>query len=644
MNIKKRGADAAVFPSLKSQAAIFMIIALIVILSGVLYFFYQKQALGKEVEVIQPEIAPVKLYVEDCIKSTAMDGLESIGLRGGYINIPDKISNNPRAYLATFPASGFKIPYWWHDGAEAAPTEDFIKRQLEEHIRSELKSCLNKFEPFAGRFEINELKEAAVDVQFNENDVTVNLKYPLEIAGKNGNLKQLITNFNYILPIRLKKVYELAKLIMERENKDYFLEKKTIDLYSMDKEIPTTDVEATCRNKVWQLGGIKETLKNLLRANLPYIRIKGSDYNPNLYVPSPEGRSTYSESYFQQHYVWDIDNDADKKFKNMKVAFAYDNWPLDIYARPSQNGLLRSNSQKGTDLLSFFCLHIWHFTYDISYPVVVTVIDEETDKNRAYRFSFAFRVNVDHNQPSRINTGTTLFDSDADLTDEDYCNAAQNEVTVFTVDDSTGEDIRDVNLTFVCGRFYCGMGKSNWLSLGAAAGITKRFPYCVNGIIKGAKNGYAEAKSFIQTNIDGRSYILSLNPMKEFTNYRVVKHMLSNPGIAQELAPNEKASILIKGKNTNFESFAVYPREAQLPLTIPDGKDATYELSINVVDDESVVGGYIGNWSIGRSMLKSANEVVFHVIEQGPASDDDKFLFVSGLSSYSKNVPAPELK
>ena len=643
MNIKKRGVFGILSNS-KAQATIFIVISLIVILSGVLYFFYQRQAVEKEIEIIQPELAPIKLYIDNCIKSVAEDGLERIGLSGGYIDIPQNINNNPGAYLTTFPGAGFKIPYWWHDGLEAVPTEEFINQQLTKHIKTELRNCINNFEPFSGKFEVNELKEAVVDVQFNENDVSVTLKYPLEIISKEGDSKALLENFNYVLPIRFKKVYELAKLIMERENKDYFLEKRTIDLYSMDTDIPTTDVEATCKTKVWQLSNIRDKLKTLLRVNLPYIRIKGTDYNPNSYVPNPSGKSIYSQTYFQQHYIWDIDKDADKKYKNMKVSFTYDSWPLDIYARPSQNGVLKSNSQKGTDMLSFFCLHIWHFTYDVKYPVLVSIIDQESDKNKQYQFNFAFEVSVDHNQPNRFNTGTTLFETTADLASDEYCNEVQNEITIFTVNNATGEDIRDVNLTFICGRFYCDIGKTNWLSFGAAAGLTKRLPYCVNGIIKGTKNGYAEAKSFVQTDVDGRSYVLGLNPIKEFQNYKIVKHLLSNPSVSNELGPNEKASIMLKGKDTGFESFAVYPREADFPLRIPNDKDATYEVNIYIVDDENIIGGYIGDWKVSKDALRGSDEIIFHVIEQGAASDDERFLFVSGLSSYSKNVPAPELR
>ncbi len=666
--MKKRG---RYFTGLKSQVAIFLVMAVIILLAGLLYFFYQKQASEKEIEVVQPELVPIKSYVGECIKGIAQDGLEKIGLSGGYINVPQKINNDPRAYLSAFSASGFKLPYWWHDGIDSIPPEDFINQQLRGHIKNELKSCLNNFEPFSSTFEINELKGPVVDVQFNEDDVSVVLKYPLEIIGKNSNFRALIENFEYNAPIRFRKVYEIAKLIMERENRDYFLEKRTIDLYSMDTDIPTTDIEVRCKAKTWQLSDIKEKLRTLLRVNLPYIRIIGTDYNPNLYVPNPDGKGIYSQTYFQQHYLWEIDknpkptkiNDfrGDEReharsrmqltenprdfpvYKNMKVTFTYDNWPLQINARPSENGILKSNAEQGADLLKFFCLHIWHFTYDVDYPVLATIFDQENE-NKQYQFNFAFKVNVEHNQPNRISKGKTLFEFAEDVSSEAYCSDVQNQITVFTVNNASGEDVKDINLTFVCGRFYCDMGQSDWLSFGAAAGITKRFPYCVNGVIKGAKQGFADSQSFMQTDVDGRSYILFMNPVKEFQNYKVVKHLLSNPGMAEDLGPNEKASIFIKSNQTGFETFAYYPKETEFPLKLPAGKDATYEVTVYLADEENLIGGYIGNWKISKDDLKNANEVRFHAVEQEAASEDERALFVAGLSSYSKNIPAPELK
>ena len=635
--MKKRGKQ--LITSKKSQISIFILIALMILLAGVVYFFYQNQASNKKAENIPPELVPVKEYVENCIASTAKDGLERIGFTGGYISIPKQINEDPRAYLSALPSSGLKLPYWWHKGIDSAPSEDFVNQQLKGHIKNSLKSCINNFQSFSSRFNINELKEPAVEVKFNDEDTSVQLSYPLEIISKDGKFRSTIENFNYDLPIRFKKIFGLAKLIMERENKDYFLEQRTIDLYSMDTDIPTTDIEASCTSKVWQLSSIKSKLQTLLRVNLPYIKIQGTSYNPNLYVPSPDGKNTYSQSYFQHHYIWELSQDKNA-YKDMKVAFNYDNWPLSIYARPSQNGILKSDSEKGTEMLKFFCLHIWHFTYDIEYPVVATIFDGQGQNK--YQFSFAFAVDIDHNQPNRVNKGAVKFEAPDDLSSQDYCNNVQNQITFYTLNNATGEGVSDVNMTFVCGRFYCSIGQSNWLSFGASAGITKRIPYCFNGVVKTSKEGFMDSESFAQSDVDGRSYLLFLNPVKEISNYKVVKHMLSNPSVAQELGPNEKASIYIKSNQTSFESFAVYPQEAQFPLKLPDSKDGIYNVDVYITDGQNIVGGYTGTLKLSKDDLSNVDNVIFHAIAQDPANDDERALFIAGLDAYSKKVPAPE--
>ncbi len=623
-----------------AQAAVFLIFALVILAMGLVYFAYKKEAINLNFDFVPSEASPVKFYVDACVKTLTEQGLGLIGLSGGYIIIPQRIENSPRAYLSKFP-SGFKMPYWWHDGIEAVPTEDFAREQLESYVESELKNCINNFEPFSGQFEINELSKPDAEIRFTDNNVKTLVKYEVEVIGNGGKFKTLIRNFENTVNIRFKKVFELARLIMDRENNEYFFEQKTIDLLSMDRAIPTTDIEATCSTKIWRLDDIRSKMKLLLQANLPYVKVQGTNFNPNAYVPVPSGRNTYSKSYYNYHYVWDLG--SKENYKNMKVSFLYDNYPIEMYARPSENGILKSNSQKGTDMMSFFCLHMWHFTYDLKYPVVASVIDQETSTNKAYRFNFAFKVDVDHNQPNRMRTGNILFDSQQEeVTSEEYCDQLQNEITIFTIDNSTSDAIRDVNLTFVCGRFYCDMGKTNLLSFGASAGLTSRFPYCVNGIIKGNKQGYDESKMFVQTHIDGNSYVLLMNPVKEFKNYKIVAHPLSNPA-SSEVLSNERASIAIRGKSIGFESFAVYPAEAGFPLKIAN-KDAVYYVSIYVADDENIAGGYAGEWSIKKEDLENANEVVFHVVENKIANEDDRALFVSGLDSYSKSVPAPEIR
>ncbi|MBI2134534.1 hypothetical protein HYU09_00955 [Candidatus Woesearchaeota archaeon] len=613
-----------------------MVMAIIILLLGSFFFFAQRASLEKT-ELISPETAPVKSFIDTCITDVARQGITILGLNGGYINFPDEIERSPRSYLQLGPVSSIKNPYWWYDGIESVPSESFIAGQIEGYIASNLDSCISGFTAF-NQLDLKQKGKLEVKVTLNENDVTVDVNYPLELANKLNSTTIMLENFKETLPIRLKKAYETAKDIYESEKRSFFLEFKTTDLISMDESIPTTGIETSCREKTWRVDRVQEKLKRLLNVNLPYINIVNSDFNENAYVPNPFGEDTYKDSYYEKHYKWQV---SDKDYAGLKVSFAYEeSWPMQFNARPSSNGIMKSNAQKSQGFLDFFCLHIWHFTYDAVYPVRITITDIAPE-SEPYQFNFAFKVSVDHNQPRRENFASTLFEQPDLGNQEEYCNDVVNDITVYTVENTTVQkDVAHVNLTFVCGVFSCNMGETDWLSFGAAAGLTKAFPYCVNGILRGSREGFEDGQMFMRTETPG-TYILHLKPVKEFQYYDIVKHDFDNPIAESGLRENERISITIKSLQDNFESFGVYPIERDFPIRLLNDNQE-YEVTIYLSDEDSIIGGYKGIWKVSPEQVASAKKIRFHVLEK-QGSEDEAALFVAGLDSYSKKVPQPEL-
>jgi len=613
-----------------------MVAAIIILLLGALFFYTQKASL-KKTELISPEIAPVKNFIDACISNVATQAITILGLNGGYIAFPDEIKNNPRSYLQLGPVSSIRNPYWWYDGIESIPSESFIARQIEDYIASNLGTCVSDFSAFS-QFNVRQKGNLDVKVTLNENDVTVDVDYPLELTNKRNSTTIMLDKFKETLPIRLKKAYEAAKDIYESEKKNFFLELKTIDLIAMDESIPTTGIDAACSEKTWHVDQVQNKLKRLLNVNLAYIDIVNSDFDEDIYVPNPFGEDTYKDSYYNKHYRWQI---TDKNYDNLKVSFAYEeNWPMQFYARPSNNGIMKSNAQKSQNFLDFFCLHIWHFTYDAIYPVRITITDN-APKSEPYQFNFAFEVSVDHNQPRRENFASTLFEQPVLGNQEEYCNDVVNDITIYTMENSTEQkDIAHANLTFTCGIFTCSMGETDWLSFGAAAGMTKAFPYCVNGILRGSKEGFEDGQRFMRTEAPG-TYTLYLKPVKQFQDYEIVKHDFDNPSAESKLKGNEKASITIKSTQGDFETFGVYPVEKDFPIRLLND-DQEYEVTIYLSDENSIIGGYKWTWKVSASQLANAKKIRFHVLEK-QGNDDETALFVSGLGSYSEKVPQPEL-
>ena len=513
----------------RAQVTVFIIIGIIVIAAAALFFYFRSTTI-EPTKIVEPEAMPVKNFVEDCMYRIAKDGITVLGLNGGYINFPPEIQNNPLSYLSLGPTPS--NPFWWYDGVTNIPTEDSIKQQISEHVTNQLRTCLNDFEDFEDIYTIEEKGEIITRIFLNEEDVTIEVNYPIDIISTINTTKTDLVDYRITLPIRLKKAYQLANAIMERENIEGFIEEKTWDLMVLDHEENIPVQHYAFGAKDWYISDIKQTLKELLRRNMQFIKIAGTNYNGQSYIPIPPEYSqtqTFDESYFNYHYVWTV---MENPPEDMRVAFTYDDispaFDMNIYARPSRNGKITPNVQQGFDRLRDFVLPIWKVTYDISFPVLVTVRDDRSSSHEEFSFIFAFKANIDHNQPARTNLATSVYRTPDRDTNEEYCSELENEITVYTTDKITDIPVPDINLTLTCGGFNCPIGITEWFGFGAEAGLTASFPYCVQAIIKGAAEGYAESQEIIQTNIAGEEYTLYMTPVKEITDYEVVKHTFQN--------------------------------------------------------------------------------------------------------------------
>ncbi|MBI4439713.1 hypothetical protein HY638_01965 [Candidatus Woesearchaeota archaeon] len=615
----------------RGQITLFIIVG-IVMLFSLGMFIYFKSEVSKPREQAEIEVLPVQSFVTACIDSLGTEAIERIGEQAGYVDIPESVRSNKNSYLSLLGIGDAILPYWWYKGVSAIPSPDYMKNEIASYVESNLKVCLNNFMPLKNEFRIEEQGKAEAIASINEEDVSISVKYPLKIISLTNSSVQEVGEFDAIIPIRLKKAYELARDIIDSENSEKFLEKKTIDLMVVDESIPDTDIEVTCDKREWYLPQIRERMKKLVATNFQYIKIANAEFNDQSYVESPES-TRYNESYFGYHYVWNV---SEKSYPGMHATVSYlENWPLYMYARPSRNGVLKSNSQDGFDMLEGLCLHIWHFTYDIVYPVEVTIHDEENPRHREFRFTYATDVSVKSNTPARENFASTVFEFAGQGNQEEYCSSPRNEVTLYTLDSVTKEPVADANLTFVCGGFSCPVGKSEILGFGAAAGMIKKMPYCVSAFIKGSATGYAAAQKNIQSSLKDRAYTLELTPVKEFDIE--VRKIVNGAEIS--LGENERAFISVIGPD--FEENIVYPVLTEEKFRLLAKSDFAYNITIYIITNESVLGGYQAEWRPSWMLLKDAKKIVFLTAVSDSADDSERYKFVAQLKENSKKVPEP---
>jgi len=394
----------------RGQVTAFIVIALIILMTGAFFFVYRLQTV-KEPEVVPAEFKPIEDYVGSCLKIVAEDAIRLAGINGGYISYPPEVQHNPRSYLAMGPMKEIKLPYWWYEGVEAVPSEDFVKKQIADYVNKQLDECVGDFEDLV-MYEIDRKGRAETKITWDDDSVSADVYMPVDVYYKLNRTKIRLSNFKVDIPIRLKKAYEFANYVMEMENNDFFFEKKAIDLLALDPEIPTTDFEFSCSDKVWQLTAIKQKMKRLLQFNLPYVRVKNTGFIEDAYVQNPFGKDSYNESYYWHHYRWLLNKTP---AEGLKATFAYDErWPIVMRARPSDGNTLRSRPQKGFDVAKFLCIHVWHFNYDLEFPVKATIVDEAAGGHEDFVWNFAFMVKVEHNEPKREKTATKIFEAQFD--------------------------------------------------------------------------------------------------------------------------------------------------------------------------------------------------------------------------------------
>ncbi|HDH53611.1 MAG TPA: hypothetical protein ENH24_03910 [Nitrospirae bacterium] len=626
----------------RGQITIFIIIGIIVILTiAGLIIFREQITVFKPEKVLPPEVAPLQRFVENCVQTTAREGITILAANGGFIRFPDSIELDSGSYISTNPFfPEFKIPLWRYNGQTRIPSEDYIKQDLRYYIQANINSCLHDLETFANLFDI-EKGEMSIEIDLLEKGTVVELFYPLAIHNKLKNQTTRIDSFKTTVPLRLKAMYDLAKKIMEEENTDKFLEMITMDLVALDVDIPYTDLEFTCDPKIWKVSDVRDKLKHLLRTDLPLIRVDRTSYSP---VPQ-------DRPYEASHFVWEV---TSLKYPATHVSFSYDdkNYPFEMYIMPNKGDTLESNAQKGQEMLSALCIHLWHFTYDIKYPVLVTITDEPAKGHERLVFNFGIQVGINNNIPDTTNFGISTFDFDQTAREEEFCSdpPLTNMLNVHTFENVSTEEMGDqidelpgVNITFTCIKMKCPLGQSEWAFRGSIARLSRLVPYCINGVLRGEKPGYRTAQTFVSTN-EEKTVALYLEPIikKKFT---VVKHYTLTPGKQEPLDDDESAIITLK-RNGKTSSGMYPPVEGLSELEFAAKWDYTYGLEIFLADESGIiVGGYRGNWTPRWSELAGSGKIEFHIVEWPYEPEpEDQFARISKLAEESRKIPLPVIK
>jgi hypothetical protein len=621
----------------KAQITIFIIIGIVILLAAS-FFLYYRNFIFAETEIVPIDLVPVKDYVESCLDQVSQDAIVRLGMQSGYINIPNQVRLY-ESYIELIPNSPFIVPYWHYNGISFVPTISEMQNEISGYVRDNIARCVN-FDVLKNDYLIESSEEISIETIIAEQDVVVSMEYPISITTRSTEEQSKISKFHVTRPVRLKKAFELARNILEAENSKTYLENITVDWMSMNRKIPLNGIEFHCKDLTWRVSDVQKQIQDTIYYNLPKVMIKNTNHpkflkNESVYEKLREytlediNKGNYpdietpADAYDYSHYLLDVRSPK----VDLKAMFFYNpSWGIHVAARPSEDGIMRSTKQDGSEeFLSFFCLNTYHFNYDIVYPVEVLIRDDKAFNGHGFIFRYSFQVMINHNQPDRsgfLNPEFVMFGG-SDIGACDDLDGQQYDIRTFGVDEFGIEnmEIKDVNLTYDCYRFKCYLGKTK-ADEGHYRLRTQLPSSCSHGMIVAEKPGYLKKAEQVLESTDVDVNMIKMKKMKfdvVMNNYNSLNNEISS----QQLVNSPiKAFINIQSIDEPSLSYSRrYPVEdPEQDMVEIMQQDSKYKLDIILVDeaDSFVIGGYSGNWTASYDDIVTASKVRFHVANYLP--------------------------
>ncbi|MEM4268362.1 MAG: hypothetical protein QXK37_06055 [Candidatus Woesearchaeota archaeon] len=601
----------------RGQVTLFIIFGVLLLFSALIIIYINSKV--KPIQTSEKKQDEVQNYVEGCLKQVAEEGIIKAGLQGGYID----------AALAREISSGFThnslfIPYWFYqrpmgiDSSEM-PTlfkksdrDNSIQDQLERYTTEKLNECLREFAAIKERgIEVNEKGMPKTKVSFTDSKVIVKLDYPIEIVKEDSVESRM--EFSAEVPVRLKKIYELAKEIKDYETKTFFLERTTKNLISIYSRIDSQYLPpmeggldfAPCEKRTyWIASDVEQNFRRMLSSNIPYLKIANTDHS-KIIVTSKEEPNQKRREIRQGVYDRFVHKTSEKNYRFMEVMFSFEpTYPLELDL--GSQGILEPKSFEVDLLLAQLCMFQYKFSYNTRFPVLVTIIDKQSKaENKDYLFQFPLEVVIKDNFPRVRLSDVSGQQRKSDISYQCDINQRLSGPVTLNVFDEQGNGIDGALVYFQCGPEFVYVFDENGTVIEAERFAEKCFigktdkgvldtklPPCIGGGLLTIKRvGYVEKGDVIGTVEEGQSFTKNykLDRIKEL-KLSIKKYFVMPPLPDSEVTNNNtKQGIIIK------DGAVVACNADTEPIELSDNEDVI--LSIRKADLNSGALNVLGYYN-----------------------------------------------
>jgi hypothetical protein len=520
----------------RGQVTIFIIIAMVIVAAAISVFVFRDSIFPSDAG---SEFSEIYESFDDCVERGTLDALGIAGVQGGYVDVPEfEPGSNHAPFSNQLDFLGNPVPYWYYVSSngvvkEQVPTLSVIESQVEEYLEEEIMNC--DFTSFRKQGFVIDFSEPRVNVEIRDENVDVAVDLNLVI--EKGDSKERKSKHDVRVDSEFGRMYSLARDVYSKQKKDALFESYGVDtLYNY---VPVTGSEMSCSPLVWNPQEVVDDLKQGLSANVGALKLDGDYYE----LKSKE----------EKYFVIDVESDY-------SANFIYNvDWPTRVEVWPVENSVMIAEPvglEQGMGILGF-CYVPYHFVYDVYYPVLVQISNEEEI------FQFPVSVVIDKSVAREALQGDVAEDTGL----EGFCSNKNTRVEVNTYDSDLNG--LEANINFICFNERCGMGKTS-VSGGSGTLVTE-FPQCVNGKVVASAEGYVSASEIVSTN-EFESVDLILDKLYEID----LELLVDGRGV--DLRDGGMAIVRFEGEFYN--GVAAYPQQSTIKLA-----QGFYNVSVQIFSE-----------------------------------------------------------
>ena len=521
--------------SKRGQVTIFVIIA-IAIVGLLIAFFVLRGAVDQGSE--SEDIRGVYSYYEGCIGQELRAGLQVAGMQGGKIFVDEYAPGSEYApFSSELNFLGTSVPYWSYVAGnglikEQVPSKNEIEEELELYVRENLDNCdfLRFYEQGFG------VTLEGGDVSVDIRDKSVLVKVEGDLLVEKGEDKGIKREHEVEVSSKFGSFYDQARQIYSAETENRFFEEYGVDV--LRNYAPVDGVEIQCGPEIWNTREVIDNLKSGLEGNMGALKFRGDYYD----IVNEKG----------DYFVIDVPVEE-------QVNVLYDgNWPtkIEIVGDGVDEDLIIAEpvgNQAGLSAMGF-CYVPYHYVYDLSYPVMVQIYNE----NELFQFSTV--VVIDNNLPIEgIQSELSFLEGEQ----EDLCEFKTKDVEIRLFDNNL--NVAEGNVSYQCFDQRCRLGETENGVLKVSA------PTCYNGELLVRGSGFNEKKQLFSTNRESRADVVLDREID-------VEVSVSVDGVLKE--DNVFFSFTSEGRSVT----GILPEASKVSL-----KEGFYEIKVYAYGDSEIV-------------------------------------------------------